>query len=225
MNAPKLISLASLAPKPWRNGGGLTREFVAWPNAADWQLRLSLAQIDRDGPFSAFPGVRRWFCVLQGAGVELDFHSHTQSVRVGDAPLVFDGAAAPGCRLLGGPTHDLNLMLRGEAAGLDAAAAGVDAAGASGGGLWPVQAGQIWQPNGGVCGLFTAVGGVCYGGDTRAWALEPFSLLWWAAATQALRLSFEPTWPIHTQEPPAGPPGWWVQPAQAAGSGAGAGPA
>jgi environmental stress-induced protein Ves len=27
-------------------------------------------------------------------------------------PLHFDGAAAPGCRLIGGPTRDFNLMLR-----------------------------------------------------------------------------------------------------------------
>jgi uncharacterized protein len=191
MTAPLLVELAHVVPQPWRNGGGLTRELLAWPNAADWQLRLSVADIERDGPFSAFPGVQRWFCVLQGEGVALQFHSHTQSLLVGDPPLVFDGAAAPGCHLLGGPTRDLNLMLRGLGAG-------------AAGGLEPVQAGQPWQPNAGVCGLFTAVSGVCHEGDTRAWALKPYSLLWWGAARPALRLRFEPAQPL------AAVPGWWV---------------
>ena len=45
----------------------------------------------------AFPGVQRWFAVLQGAGVRADA-APTASARVrpcGDAPLRFDGAAAP----------------------------------------------------------------------------------------------------------------------------------
>jgi uncharacterized protein len=191
MNAPLLVELASVAPQPWRNGGGLTREFLAWPSADDWQLRLSVADIECDGPFSPFPGVQRWFCVLQGEGVALGFQGHTQNLRVGDPPLVFDGAAAPACRLLAGPTRDLNLMLRGLDAG-------------PGGGLAPVQAGQLWQPNAGVCGLFTAVAGVCHEGETRAWALKPNSLLWWGAARAGQRLRFEPAQPL------AAVPGWWV---------------
>jgi environmental stress-induced protein Ves len=34
-------------------------------------LRISVAEITRDGPFSAFAGVQRWFAVLEGAGVML----------------------------------------------------------------------------------------------------------------------------------------------------------
>ncbi len=207
MSTPQLVSLASAAPQAWRNGGGLTREFMAWPSAADWQLRLSVAQVERDGPFSAFPGVQRWFCVLEGAGVELDFNGSTQCVRMGDPPMVFDGAAAPGCRLLDGPTHDLNLMLQGAALG----------SGAGGGGLVPVQAGEIWQPNGGVCGLFTAACAVCHEGDARAWVLQPYSLLWWGEPRSDLRLRCERTRtePLADLTAPspllAAPLGWWVQ--------------
>ncbi len=106
-----LIHAQECAPQPWRNGGGQTRELLVWPPMGDWQLRISRADIAADGPFSAFPGVQRWFAVLQGAGVELALPM-PQTLRAGDAPLEFDGAAAPDCRLLDGPTQDLNLMAR-----------------------------------------------------------------------------------------------------------------
>ena len=44
----------------WRNGHGWTREVLRMPEAAeDWDWRLSIAEIERDAPFSAFPGVER----------------------------------------------------------------------------------------------------------------------------------------------------------------------
>jgi uncharacterized protein len=97
---------------PWRNGGGRTRELLAWPSAADWQVRVSVAEVAADGPFSAYPGVDRWFAVIEGAGVVLALPTGERRVRAGDAPLAFPGEAAPGCRLIDGPTRDLNLMLR-----------------------------------------------------------------------------------------------------------------
>jgi environmental stress-induced protein Ves len=106
------VRLDSVAPQPWRNGGGRTRELLAWPSADVWSLRISVAEIERDGPFSAFPGVERWFAVIDGAGVALSFGSAERICRRGDAPLAFDGGEAPGCRLLDGPTRDLNLMAK-----------------------------------------------------------------------------------------------------------------
>ena len=95
---------------PWRNGGGSTQVLLEWPDALHWRLRISVAQIDRDGNFSAYPGVQRWFAVLHGAGVQLDFGAAAQTLKTGSPPLEFDGAAAPGCTLIDGPTQDLNLM-------------------------------------------------------------------------------------------------------------------
>ena len=108
-----LVELANVTPTPWRNGGGATRELLAWPSAERWALRLSVAQIERDGPFSSFHGIERWFAVIDGAGVELRFGSADRIRRVGpaDEVLRFDGGIAPACRLLDGPTQDLNLML------------------------------------------------------------------------------------------------------------------
>lgn len=132
---PLALRADDVAPTAWRNGGGRTRELFAWPPGADWKLRVSLADIDADGPFSAFPGVRRWFAVLSGAGVVLHFADGDRRLDTGTGPLAFDGAAAPGCSLVAGPTRDLNLMLRGGATGrMERAASGV---------AW--QAGDPWR--------------------------------------------------------------------------------
>lgn len=110
----QVVHLEDIKPQPWRNGGGVTRELLAWPDAAHWCLRLSVADIEQDGPFSAFPGIERWFAVLTGEGVRLGVPAHVVTAR--DLPFQFDGAAAPDCKLIGGPTRDLNLMVRRDAA-------------------------------------------------------------------------------------------------------------
>ena len=109
-----LVPTSSAAPVPWKNGGGVTRELLRLPadGGDDWTLRISVADIAADGPFSPFPGVTRWFAVLEGAGVRLAFPERTLNVQRGDAPLCFDGADGPGCTLLDGATRDLNVMVR-----------------------------------------------------------------------------------------------------------------
>lgn len=139
-------------PQPWRNGGGSTRPLFAWPPASpggaaapasaatdDWVLRLSLADIAADGPFSAFPGVTRWFTVVDGPGVALQAPGLAATLTPESASLVFDGALAPMARLLGGPTRDLNLMLRGVP-----------------GGLWRARPGEAWHAPHPWRGLFCA---------------------------------------------------------------------
>ena len=66
-----LIRLNEVAPVPWRNGGGVTRELLAWPSPGDWALRISVAEVERDGPFSRYPGVAalvRRACREAGSG-------------------------------------------------------------------------------------------------------------------------------------------------------------
>ena len=105
------VVASRIVPQLWRNGGGRTRELLCWPSSDDWSMRISLADIDVDGPFSAFPGVTRWFTVVDGAGVALSWGGEAHRLRLGAAPLRFDGGLAPDCRLIDGPTRDLNLML------------------------------------------------------------------------------------------------------------------
>ena len=54
-----VVELCDAPEQAWRNGGGITRELLAWPADAPWQLRVSVAEIIKDGNFSAFPGVQR----------------------------------------------------------------------------------------------------------------------------------------------------------------------
>jgi environmental stress-induced protein Ves len=159
---PQHIRAQDCAPQPWRNGGGQTRELFAWPPGGDWQLRISRADIEADGPFSAFPGVQRWFAVLQGTGVALQLGGE-QVLRAGGAPLCFDGAAAPDCRLLDGPTQDLNLMVRGGRGQMQAA-----------------RSGQPWSASLDASGLYTATAGQWSDG-TQTLQLEAHTLLWHAA--------------------------------------------
>lgn len=109
-----VVRFEDVKPQPWKNGGGVTRELLAWPNADEWVMRLSVADIERDGPFSAFPGIDRWFAVLSGNGVRLGVSETV--IKRGDEAVNFDGALTPDCKLIGGSTRDLNLMIRREAA-------------------------------------------------------------------------------------------------------------
>jgi uncharacterized protein len=147
-------------------------------------VRVSVADIEIDGPFSPFPGVERWFTVLQGAGVELGIDGVTQRLHRGDLPLRFDGAADTHCRLLDGATRDLNLMLRGAQGTMQIA---VD--------------GQAWAPQAAQCGLFSAVGGHCDCGSAEI-EVPPYALLWFDAAPPSLRFT--------AGQRPAALIGWWL---------------
>ena len=112
------VALSDVAPSAWKNGGGTTRELLAWPGPADWVFRLSVAEVQADGPFSRFEGVQRWFAVLSGAGVRLCLGARAtapvdvQVLTPASAPFCFDGALPVNCTLPGGATQDFNLMLR-----------------------------------------------------------------------------------------------------------------
>lgn len=160
------LAVAEVPAQPWRNGGGLTRELLTWPpGAADWQLRLSVADIEADGPFSAFAGVQRHFVVLKGAGVWLGEGATQRRLGPEDEPFCFAGEEAPACRLIAGPTVDLNLMLRRDAGRAQ---------------LLPVQAGTGQRPPPGSHwrGLFCADAALLQRPGQAALTLAAMSLCW-----------------------------------------------
>ena len=108
----QVIHLADVAPTPWKNGGGTTRELVAWPDAEHWVWRMSVAEVAQSGPFSRFDGVQRWFAVLGGAGVALTHDGTRNALNVDSAPFCFDGGLPTACDLIDGATQDFNLMIR-----------------------------------------------------------------------------------------------------------------
>ena len=181
---PRIVRNIDVPAQRWRNGGGLTRELLTWPDANDWQIRISVADIDVDGPFSIFAGVERWFTVLQGAGVELSVGTALHRLVRGDAPLHFAGDLPAACRLLDSSTRDLNLMLRRATGSMRVATDGQD-----------------WSPDATQCGLFSAVAGRCQS-DAFDLALPAYSLLWCDAAPRRLRFVAE--------QRPAALIGWWL---------------
>lgn len=94
---------------PWANGGGTTREIARAEVGGRLLWRLSLARIDRDGPFSAFPGMRRILTVVAGAGVALAAPG-LDIVALPWRPVAFSGAPGPTARLRAGPAGALNLI-------------------------------------------------------------------------------------------------------------------
>jgi hypothetical protein len=101
----------------WKNGGGTTAEIAVVPEGADlagdgFLWRLSLAEIERDGPFSAFPGIDRTIMLVEGAGMTLTTDDGiVMSLDRRYVPQDFPGEWPVECRLADGPVRDLNLMV------------------------------------------------------------------------------------------------------------------
>lgn len=97
----------------WKNDGGWTTEIALREDAAGLLWRVSIAEIERDGAFSHFPGIDRVLMLLDGSGIELDVDAlPAQRLSRRFAQLAFPGEAAVQCRLLAGPTRDFNVMTR-----------------------------------------------------------------------------------------------------------------
>jgi environmental stress-induced protein Ves len=202
LSNPALIQARHVPAQPWRNGGGTTQELLRWPaGTQDWQLRISLAQIHQDGPFSEYPGIQRWFTVIAGAGVRLQFACREacreHRLEPGTAPLRFDGALPARCALIDGPTTDLNLMHAGGSAVMQLA-----------------QPGTSWVSALPQRGMFTRTAGQCRAGRAGLIAVPAHCLLWLVQADAA-------AWTFHADEadsPQAAVPAIWLgfEPAGAA---------
>lgn len=96
---------------------------MSWPStettggspsaASTWDWRISIADIECDGPFSSFPGIERECLLLRGEGLRL-------LIEPGGAPVLlppfgrwrFDGEATASASLIDGRVEVLNLMWR-----------------------------------------------------------------------------------------------------------------
>lgn len=117
----RIIPPAQHRLMPWRNGGGRTAEIAFEPadSPAGFRWRLSLAEVESDGPFSTFPGCCRTIMLLSGRGMELTIvkpgakpGAEPRTIRI-DRPYEafdFDGEAATSCTLVAGPVRDLNVI-------------------------------------------------------------------------------------------------------------------
>lgn len=112
----------------WKNGMGWTREIsreyahpaqkpahpcADFPNDDDWNWRLSIAEIEQDAAFSAFPGVDRELVLLRGNGLRLRFDDgEVRELHPPHERLRFAGERVLVGELLDGTTHDFNVMWR-----------------------------------------------------------------------------------------------------------------
>ncbi|MBT3142323.1 hypothetical protein DS909_04445 [Phaeobacter gallaeciensis] len=100
---------ATCEPRPWKNQGGVTRELASCLEAGETLWRLSLADIDRDGAFSAFPGFERIHTIILGQGLTLTDDDTTLQARPCE-PLVFSGDLAVSATLTDGPCRAFNVI-------------------------------------------------------------------------------------------------------------------
>ena len=101
---------------PWKNGGGVTTEALVVPLDASldsFHLRVSMARVESDGPFSALVGIDRTLVVTHGSGLELG-REDGSSIRLdgGSEPFRFSGDERIDAKLIAGPVVDLNIMTR-----------------------------------------------------------------------------------------------------------------
>lgn len=107
-----VVRAADRVTMPWKNGGGVTHELAReGQGAAGFAVRLSLAEVAEDGPFSRFCGVDRVILLIDGAGFRLRRPDGLEVAldRPG-APFSFHGEDDWACALVDGPTLDLNVM-------------------------------------------------------------------------------------------------------------------
>jgi environmental stress-induced protein Ves len=109
----RVVRRADHQRMPWRNGGGLTAQVACSPDGsgtADFDWRVSFAEVERTGEFSSFPGVDRVIVLVEGPAMTLtvDGLPHVLQPHL---PFAFDGESAVRCEVWG-PTFDLNVMTR-----------------------------------------------------------------------------------------------------------------
>lgn len=114
--ASRVIPSFEYRRERWRNGLGWTREILRLPDNDDWQVRLSIAEIEQDAAFSAFPGIDRELVLLRGEGLRLRFaDGAVHTLMPPHERLRFAGEAQVTGELVDGVTHDFNLMWRRDA--------------------------------------------------------------------------------------------------------------
>ena len=99
---------------PWRNGRGSTLEIARQPASGEhFAWRLSLADIERNGDFSPYPGYSRALVLVHGESLQLRFRGHGRSLL---SPVRratrFEGEWQTHCAVPKGPCTDLSLIVR-----------------------------------------------------------------------------------------------------------------
>lgn len=107
-----IISTKDVPPTAWRNGAGTTREISALRapgSPADFEWRISVADLTRDASFSRFAGIDRAFLIASGTGVVLTVAGTSTPLDRGGS-ATFSGEDEVAVTLPRGPATAVNLM-------------------------------------------------------------------------------------------------------------------
>ncbi|SKB53076.1 hypothetical protein SAMN05660473_01170 [Arthrobacter sp. 49Tsu3.1M3] len=120
----EIIRYADLKAHPWRNGGGVTREVARHPRTPSpqtapqdtgqdsaWDWRVSIAEVSKAGPFSAYAGMDRVLTVIDGDLLLLSVDGAEHPLEK-YRPFRFSGDADSAGALPTGDIRDLNVITR-----------------------------------------------------------------------------------------------------------------
>ncbi|EPA9107896.1 HutD family protein [Acinetobacter nosocomialis] len=106
----KLIRADQYTKMLWNNGAGFTLEIARSQGEADFDWRISMADVTTSGPFSFFPNKQRIISVLDGQGIVLHVDElPAKMLNQGDI-FAFHGESQVQSELLEGAIRDLNLI-------------------------------------------------------------------------------------------------------------------
>ncbi len=103
------FDLRTIPAQPWVNGAGTRQELATGDHAGDIVWRLSVAAIERDCPFSTYPGLSRLHTLIAGVGTRLTGTGVEIEVRP-MVPVAFDAAIPLDCMLIDGAATALNVI-------------------------------------------------------------------------------------------------------------------
>lgn len=118
MCAPiKHLKPADYRVMPWKNGAGSTTEIAAEAGRdGGFAWRVSMADLTRSGPFSAFPGIDRIITPIAGPAFRLKHAGHGDQLVTPFVPYAFSGDWTTEAELAG-PGRDYNVMVRRDTGG------------------------------------------------------------------------------------------------------------
>ncbi|MCZ2401842.1 HutD family protein [Paenarthrobacter sp. Z7-10] len=105
-----IVRYQSLPASRWSNGGGVTRQIAA-SAAADWDWRISIAEVRTAGPFSDLPGIDRVLTIIAGELIVLTVDGEEHPLER-FRPFRFSGDSSTSAVLPTGDVMDLNVMTR-----------------------------------------------------------------------------------------------------------------
>jgi environmental stress-induced protein Ves len=114
MAALEIIRNVEFRAGRWPNGAGVSWDIASAPidaplTQSDW--RFATALIERDAPFSIFPGVDRIITLIDGEGFTLNVKDvGTMHVARPCVPTYFPGDSPTTCRVQAGPSTVLNFL-------------------------------------------------------------------------------------------------------------------